>query len=63
MPEVNVDVRDGLASINIDDLDIEVDRNTLLAFSHILTDELAINNYKAASSAGFNPQTNQENAR
>jgi hypothetical protein len=43
VPKVHVDSRDGLARAGVNELNIEVKRNTLLAVGDVATDELAIN--------------------
>lgn len=43
MPKVHVNSRNRLARASVNELDIEVKRNTLLAIGDVATDELAIN--------------------
>ena len=43
MPDLDVDVRDGLTGVNVDDLVVEGNRNTRLIVRNILTDVLAAN--------------------
>ena len=42
MPDVHVDSRDRLARASVNELDIEVERNTLLAVSDVAADHLSI---------------------
>lgn len=42
VPEVHVDGRDRLASAGVDELDVQIERNTLLAVRNIAADQLAI---------------------
>ena len=46
MPEVEINVGHRLAGVDVDNLDIKVDWNTLLALGDILADELAVNDCK-----------------
>ena len=39
VPEISVDVRQGIAGVGVDQLNIHVQRNTTLVFGNVLADE------------------------
>lgn len=39
MPQVHVDLRDGLAGVGVNQLDVHVERNTLLGLRHVVADQ------------------------
>lgn len=41
MPEVHVDIGQGVAGVGVNELDVHVQSNTLLVINDVLTDELA----------------------
>lgn len=43
MPDINVDLRHGIASIGVDQLDVEVEGNALLVFNNVGTDKFSGN--------------------
>lgn len=47
VPKVHVDSRNGLASASVDELDVKVERNALLAIRNIAANELAIDVVRA----------------
>ena len=46
MPHVDVDIRDGLTSVHIDNLSIKVDWDALFALSQVLANQLAVDDFK-----------------
>ena len=47
MPHVDVDVWDGLTSVHINHLSIKVDWDALFALGQVLTNQFAVNDFKA----------------
>jgi hypothetical protein len=47
VPEIHVDGWDGLASAGVDELDVEVERDTFLIFRDVATDQLTIDVVRA----------------
>lgn len=43
VPDVHVDVRQGVASVGVNHLDVHVQRDTGLGFDNVLADQLASN--------------------
>lgn len=41
VPQVHVDLRNGFAGVGVDQLDVHVERNTLLGFRDIFTNQFA----------------------
>lgn len=39
MPQVHVDLRNGIAGVGVDQLDVHVERNTLLGLRHVVTNQ------------------------
>ena len=42
LPYVEINVRDDIASVDVDDLDIKIDGDALLAFGNILADKFSV---------------------
>ena len=64
VPDLDVDIRDGLTGVNVDDLVVEGNRNTRLIVRNILTDVLAANICKETevnSSPQFTRESNSYN--
>jgi hypothetical protein len=49
VPEIHVDRRNGLASAGVDELDVKVERNALLAVRDVAANQLAIDVVRALS--------------
>lgn len=39
MPQVHVDLRNGIAGVGVDQLDVHVERNTPLGLRHVVTNK------------------------
>lgn len=48
MPEIDIDVRDRLASRDIDELDVDVGINTVCVFTNIPSNVFAVDNCEGA---------------
>jgi hypothetical protein len=46
VPKVNVDVGDGLARVGVDELNVQIQRDTFLVLDEVVADELSAHVYK-----------------
>jgi hypothetical protein len=49
VPELEVDLRNGLAGVDVDDLDVKVQRHSLLVLGNVAADQLALDPVRALS--------------
>ena len=52
VPELEVDLGDGLAGVDVDDLDVKVQRHSLLVLGDVAADQLALDPVRALGSLG-----------